>query len=136
MYVGLVFLACLGVCGVFCSVAGSWVVNLICLPKMWAIFCGIVLEALRPEPPFTEVSGPSGPEIAKSLKKALFGGLEKSLKKYLKKSKNTDFRTFLGIFSVFLDFFGYFLRPFSRPPKRPLLRLFLRFRARRARRLL
>ena len=27
MYVGLVFLAYFGVCGVFCSVAGSWVVN-------------------------------------------------------------------------------------------------------------
>ena len=27
MYVGLVFLAYFGVCGVFCSVAGSWVVK-------------------------------------------------------------------------------------------------------------
>ena len=27
LYVGLVFLAYFGVCGVFCSVAGSWVVN-------------------------------------------------------------------------------------------------------------
>ena len=74
---------------------------------------------LRSEPPFTGVSGPSGPEIAKKSHKGFFGGLEKSLKKYPKKSKNTDFRTFLGIFSVFLDFFGYFLRLFSRPPKNP-----------------
>ena len=28
MYVGLVFLAYFGVCGVFCSVAGSWVVKI------------------------------------------------------------------------------------------------------------
>ena len=32
LYVGLVFLTYFGVCGVFCSVAGSWVVNIrICL---------------------------------------------------------------------------------------------------------
>ena len=74
-----------------------------------------------------EPPGPPGPKSQKSLKKGLFGGLEKSLKKYPKKSKNTDFRTFLGIFSVFLDFFGYFLRLFSRPPKRPFLRLFCDF---------
>ena len=70
---------------------------------------------------------PSGPEIAKKLKKGLFGVLEKSLGKYPKKSKNIVFRTFLGIFSVFLDFFGYFPRLFSRPPKRPFLRLFCDF---------
>ena len=87
------------------------------------------LEALilRPEPPFTGVSGPSGPEIAKKSQKGFLGGLEKSLEKYPKKSKNIDFRTFLGIFSVFLDFFGYFSRLFSRPPKRPFLRLFCDF---------
>ena len=81
---------------------------------------------LRPEPPFTGVSGPSGPQTAKSLKKGLFGGLEKSLKKYPKKSKNTEKIPKKIRKSVFLDFFGYFLRLFSRP-KRPFLRLFCGF---------
>ena len=34
MYVGLVVLAYFGVCGVFCSVAGSWVVNPIPVYKL------------------------------------------------------------------------------------------------------
>ena len=37
LYVGLVFLAYFGVCGVFCSVAGSWVVN----PRVVAITLAI-----------------------------------------------------------------------------------------------
>ena len=45
-----------------------------------------------------ESPGPPGPKSQKSLKKGIFGGLEKSLEKYPKKSKNIDFQTFLGIF--------------------------------------
>ena len=74
-----------------------------------------------------EPRGPPGPKLQKSLKKGLFGGLEKSLRKYPKKSKNTDFRAFWAFFLVFLDFFGYFSRLFSRSPKRPFLRLFCDF---------
>ena len=42
-------------------------------------------QFFRPEPPFTEVSGPSGHEIAKKSQKGCFrGGLQKSLIKYPK----------------------------------------------------
>ena len=45
-------------------------------------------EFLRPEPPFTGVSSPSGPKIAeKNLKMGLFGGPEKSPRKYPQKSR-------------------------------------------------
>ena len=83
---------------------------------------------LRPEPPFTGVSGPSGPEIAKKSQKGLLGGRQKSPKKYPKKSKNTNFRTFLGIFRLFRVFFGTFLPA----PRNTFFEIFLRFRARRA----
>ena len=141
--------------------------------------------ALRPKPPFTGVSGPSGPEIAKKSppspsflsifaafppcfsfllplpplhvfffhspllfpsfaphvcvcvsKRVFLGGLEKSLKKSPKKSENTEKIPKKVRKSAFWDFFGYFLRLFSRPPQKTLFETFLRFRARRARRLL
>ena len=83
---------------------------------------------LRPEPPFTGVSRPSGPEIAKKSQKGSFLGVWRTVSKNTRRSlKIPIFGTFWGIFSVFLDFFGYFLRLFSRPPKRPFLRLFCDF---------
>ena len=64
---------------------------------------------LRPEPPFTGVSGPSGHEIAKKSQKGSFWGVwrkvskntRKSLKiaqKYPKRSENRYSETFSGIF--------------------------------------
>ena len=95
----------------------------------------VLTHTSRPEPPFTGVSGPSGPEIAKKSQKGSWGGLEKSLDKYPKKSKNTEKIPKKVRKSIFLDFFGYFSRLFSRPPQDPF-ETFLRFRAQRARRLL
>ena len=94
-----------------------------------------LILALRSEPPFTGVSGRSGPESAKKSQKGSFGGgggLQKSHKKYPKKSKNTFFWTTLGIFRLFRVFSGTFLQT----PQKTLSETFLRFRARRARRLL
>ena len=78
---------------------------------------------LRPEPPFTGVSGPSGPEIAKKSQKRSFWGSAEKSQKIPGQSKNTDFRTFLGIFRFFRVFSGTFLRT----PKRTFLRLFCDF---------
>ena len=84
--------------------------------------------ALRPEPPFTGVSEPSGPEISqKSLKKGLFGGSGEKSQKIPEKSKNTNFRAFWGIFSVFLDFSGIFWDFSPDPPKKTLFETFLRY---------
>ena len=76
-----------------------------------------------PERPFTGVSGPSGPKIAKKVSKRVFwGSAEKSpkipekVKKYPKKSNFGSF-----------DFFGCFRGPLCRPPKRLFLRLFCDF---------
>ena len=78
-------------------------------------------KTLRPELPFTGVSGPSGPEIAKKVSKRVFLGV------WRKVSKNTRKSLKIPIFRPFWVFFRYFR----------LLRVsFLRFRARRARRLL
>ena len=84
--------------------------------------------ALRPEPPFTEVSEPSRPEIAKkSQKVSSWGSGEKSQKipenVYTNTEKNTQKGPKIGIFGLF----GYFLRLFSRLPRRPFLRLFCDF---------
>ena len=62
----------------------------------------------------------------KKSKKGSFGGSGQKSQKIPKKVRK----------SVFLDFFRVFFETCSRPPKGPFLRLFLRFRARRARRLL
>ena len=43
LYVGLVFLAYFGVCGVFCSVAGSWVVNKRGVVAKWPVIFRKVL---------------------------------------------------------------------------------------------
>ena len=76
---------------------------------------------MRPERPFTGVSGPSGSEIAKSLNKSLPVGLQKSPRKYLKSQKIPQ----IGLLGVFSDLFGCFLGLFCRPPpKRLLFRLF------------
>ena len=56
---------------------------------------------LRPERPFTGVSGPSGPEIPKKSQKEFLGCLQKSPRRYPKKSKNTQNWTFSGIFRLF-----------------------------------
>ena len=71
---------------------------------------------LRPERPFTGVSGPSG--IKKRSQKSLFGGLQKSPREYPKKSQKYP------QIGVFLNFFGYFRGLSCRPPKRLFLRLF------------
>ena len=68
--------------------------------------------------------------------RVFWGGLEKSLEKYPKKSKNIDFRTFLGIFSGIFRPFRVFFETFLQTPQKTLFEPFLRFRARRARRLL
>ena len=76
-----------------------------------ARFCkGSGWGGLRHEPPFTGVSGPSGPKSQKRLKKSLFGS-EKSPRKCPKKSKNAHFQAFCDIFGLFRTFFGTFLRP-------------------------
>ena len=73
---------------------------------------------LRPERPFT---GVSGPEIPKSLKKSLVGGLQQSRRKYPKKLKNAPKCPIWGIFA----FFGYFRGLFVQTLKKTLfLRLF------------
>ena len=89
------------------------------------------LTCCDPSRHLQESPGPPGPKSQKSLKKGLFGGLEKSLKKYPKKSKNTEKipkRAKIGIFRLFRVFFETFFQT--------LLKTFLRFRAWRARRLL
>ena len=79
-------------------------------------------QDLRPEPPFTGVSGPSRPEITKkSQKRSFWGSAEKSQKKTQKTSKNTDFRTYLGIFKLSRVFFETFLWT----PKRTFFETFL-----------
>ena len=79
-----------------------------------------------------ESPGPPGPKSQKSLKKGLSGGRQKSPKKYPKKSKNTQKGPKIGIFRLFLLFFGTFLQT----PQKTFFETFLRFQARRARRLL
>ena len=70
--------------------------------------------------------------IDRSLRRSFGGSAAKSKTKYPKKSKNTNFRTFLGIFRLLRVFFGTFLQT----PQKTIFETFLRFRARRARRLL
>ena len=81
--------------------------------------------SLRSERPFTGVSGPSGPKIAKkSQKESFWGSAKKSPKIPEKVKKYTQNWTLLG---VFFDFFGYFRGLFCGPPKRLFLRLFCDF---------
>ena len=89
-------------------------------------------ERCDPSDHLQESPGPPGPKSQKSLKKSLFGGLQKSPRKYPKKTKNTQNWTFLGIFRLFRVFSGTFLQT----PKNTLFETFLGFRARWARRLL
>ena len=56
---------------------------------------------LRPERPFAGVSGPSGHKIAETLKKSLFGGLQKGLRKHPIKSKNALKSPVSGLFGDF-----------------------------------
>ena len=92
--------------------------------------CKIVSHSLRPEPPFTGVSGPSGPEIAKKISKRVFLGVWRKVSKNTrKKSENTEKKKTqkgpkIGIFRLFRVFFETFLQT---PPKRPFLRLFCDF---------
>ena len=78
---------------------------------------------LRPEPPFTGVSRPSGPKITKKSQKRSFRG---SGEKSQKISENVTKKTKKVRKYAVLDFFGYFGGLFCRPPKRPL-RLFWDF---------
>ena len=73
-----------------------------------------------PEPPFTGLSGPSRPEIAKKSQKRFFfwGGLQESPKNTRKNLKMPKKGPKIG------RLFGYFLGLVCRPQKRPFLRLF------------
>ena len=70
------------------------------------------IEKLRPEPPFTGVSGPSGPEIAKKISKRVFwGAAEKKVPKNTRQSpKNTPKSPKIGILGFVRVFFGTFLQ--------------------------
>ena len=72
-----------------------------------------IAQILRPEPPFTGVSGPSGPEIAKKSQKRSFGGSAEKSQKIPEKVKKYDFRTF----GYFLTSSGIFWDFFADPPK-------------------
>ena len=91
---------------------------------------------LRSEPPFTGVTGPSGPEIAKSVSKRVFFGVWRKVSKNTRKSPKIPifgpFWVFFGILRLFRVFFETFLQTL----KKTLFETFLRFLARRARRLL
>ena len=80
--------------------------------------------SLRPERPFTGVSGPSWPKIAKKSQKESFWGSAKKVPENTPKSQKIPK---IGLFSVFFDFFGYFRGLFCRTPKRLFLRLFCDF---------
>ena len=64
---------------------------------------------LRPERPFTGVSGPSGPKIAKKSQKESFGGPQKKSPKIpeqVKKYPNFDFFGYFLTSGIFGDFFA------------------------------
>ena len=82
--------------------------------------------------PSRHLQDPPGPKSQKSLKKGLLGGPQKSPRKYPKKSKNTQNCPKIGIFGLFQVFFETFLQT----PQKTFFETFLRFRARRVRRLL
>ena len=65
---------------------------------------------LRPERPFTGVSGPSGPEIAKKCQKESFRGSAKKSPKAPEKVKKCPKLDFSGHFLPFLGIFGDFLQ--------------------------
>ena len=88
--------------------------------------------SLRPERPFTGVSGPSGPGIPKKSQKECFWGSAKKSPKIPEKVERYPKCPILGIFRLFQVFSGTFLQT----PKNTLFETFLGFRARRARRLL
>ena len=73
-------------------------------------------KALRPEPPFTGVSGRSGPEIAKTSQRGSLGCPQESPRKFPKKSKNTRRSPTMCIFRLFRVFSG----TFPRTPKKTL----------------
>ena len=60
---------------------------------------------LRSEPPFTGVSGPSGPKFAKKSQRMSFGGSRKKVsKKGVQKMKIGPFGSFLTFWGIFGDF--------------------------------
>ena len=61
------------------------------------LFCRL---SLRPEPPFTGVSGPSGPEIAKKSQKGSSWGVWRKVSKNARKSLKIQKNTQEGDFSV------------------------------------
>ena len=61
--------------------------------------------------------------VYRSLKKGLFGGLQKSPRKYPKKSKTISEGAKIGIYRLFRVFSGTFLQT----PKKTFLRLFCDF---------
>ena len=89
-------------------------------------------KALRPERPFTRVSGARNPK--KSRKESFWVSAKKSLK-IPEKSKNTRKIPNLDLFRCFSTFSGIF-GDFFADPQKDSFRDFLGFRARRARRLL
>ena len=78
------------------------------------------------------VSAPSGPKIAKKSQKESLQGSAKKVPKTPRTSKNTPQNPILGILLLFALFPGTFLQT----PEKTLFNTFLRFWARRARRLL
>ena len=80
-------------------------------------------NGLRPERPFTGVSGPCGPKIAKKSPKESFWGSAKKSPRIPEKVKKYPKNPIWGVFY----FFGYFQGPFCRPPERLFWRLFCDF---------
>ena len=77
-------------------------------------WCEFVLLVLRPERPFTGVSGPSGPKIAKKSQKECFWGSAKKSPKIPEKVKKYPKLDFWGYFLTFSGIFGDF---FADPQK-------------------
>ena len=101
--------------------------------KLWHSHdLAVTLYGCDPSRHLQESPGPPGPKSQKSLKKSLFGGLQKSPQKYPKKSETTPKSPSLGIVGLFRVFSGTFLQT----PKKTLFETFLRFWGQRARRLL
>ena len=101
--------------------------------RWWAFILGSTV--LRPELPFTGVSGPSGPEIAENISKKVFWGVCRKVPKNTRESLK---RLQKARKSVFLDFFGFFSGTYlhTLPPPKTFFETFLRFWARKAKRLL
>ena len=85
---------------------------------------GLATSDCDPSDHLQESLDPPSPKSQKSLKKSLFGDLQKSLRKYLRKSQNTPKSPTLGVFfdssGIFGDFFA--------DPQISLFETFLGFR--------